>query len=126
MTLEGTGGDFSFYDLGEPLFVGESLNSKVGTDKIREYVWFMETKEPYANGEKVNPNPYFLGRSNSTDYYFFYEVDRVTTLDYSILATITQKADGYVIYADLCTIPEDQLQHMGIIFKKIPRDIGKL
>ena len=124
--VEGTGGDFSFYDLGEPLFIGENLNPKVGAEKIREYVWYMETKEPYTGWEGVNSNPYFLGRSNCTDYYFVYEPDRATTLDYAFLATITQKADAYVIYADLCTIPEEQLLRMGITFKKIPRDIGKL
>ncbi len=124
--VEGTDGDFSFYDLGEPLFIGENLNPKVSVDRIQEYIWFMETKEPFSSGEYASLNPYFLGRSNSTDYYFVYEPSRATTLDYAFLATITQKTEGYVIYADLCTIPEEQLLRMGITFKKIPRDIEKL
>ena len=46
--VEGTGGSFSFYDLGQPLLIGENLNEEVAPEKIREYIWFMETKAPYA------------------------------------------------------------------------------
>ncbi len=42
--VEGTGGSFSFYDLGQPLLIGENLNEEVAPEKIREYIWFMETK----------------------------------------------------------------------------------
>ena len=35
--VEGTGGSFSFYELGEPLMNGDELNEAVGTEKIREY-----------------------------------------------------------------------------------------
>ncbi len=122
--VEGTGGNFSFYDLGEPLLMGDCLNEAVAPEKIREYIWFMETKQPYAppNGG----NPYYLGKHNSTDYYFYYEPQRVTVLDYAFLSTITEKADGTVIYADRCAISEDKLAKMGVTFKKIPRDISKL
>lgn len=122
--VEGTGGNFSFYDLGEPLLVGDFLNEAVAPEKIREYIWFMETKQPYAppNGG----NPYYLGKHNSTGYYFYYEPQRVTVLDYAFLSTITEKADGTVIYADRCAISEDKLAKMGVTFKKIPRDISRL
>lgn len=51
----------------------------------------------------------------------------VTVLDYAFLATITDKAnDGTVIYADRCVIGMDELAQMGIVFKKIPRDISRL
>ncbi len=122
--VEGTGGDFSFYDLGEPLLIGENLNEAVGTEKIREYVWFMETKQPYAPVD--GPNPYYLGVVNSTAYYFYYEPQRVTVLDYDFLATIPERTESAVIYADRCSIDGDKLTQMGIVFKKIPRDITKL
>ena len=41
-------------------------------------------------------------------------------------STITEKADGTVIYADRCSISEDKLAKMGVTFKKIPRDISRL
>ena len=122
--VEGTGGNFSFYDLGEPLLVGDCLNEAVAPEKIRDYIWFMETKQPYA--PPIGDNPYYLGKHNSTGYYFYYEPQRVTVLDYAFLSTITEKADGTVIYADRCSISEDKLAKMGITFKKIPRDISRL
>src|SRR5690606_38267556 len=46
--VEGTGGDFSYYELGKPLFLeNQLLNEEVGLDKIQEYVWYSETKTPY-------------------------------------------------------------------------------
>ena len=122
--VEGTGGNFSFYDLGEPLLMGDCLNEAVAPEKIREYIWFMETKQPYA--PPSGGNPYYLGKHNSTGYYFYYEPQRVTVLDYAFLSTITEKADGTVIYADRCAISEDKLAKMGVTFKKIPRDISRL
>ena len=122
--VEGTGGNFSFYDLGEPLLVGDCLNEAVAPEKIREYIWFMETKQPYA--PPSDGNPYYLGKHNSTGYYFYYEPQRVTVLDYAFLSTITEKTDGTVIYADRCSISEDKLAKMGVVFKKIPRDISRL
>ena len=122
--VEGTGGNFSFYELGEPLLVGDCLNEAVAPEKIREYIWFMETKQPYA--PPSGGNPYYLGKHNSTGYYFYYEPQRVTVLDYAFLSTITEKADGTVIYADRCSISEDKLAKMGVTFKKIPRDISRL
>lgn len=122
--VEGTSGSFSFYDLGEPLLVGDCLNEAVAPEKIREYIWFMETKQPYA--PPSGGNPYYLGQHNDTGYYFYYEPQRVTVLDYAFLSTITEKADGTVIYADRCSISEDKLAQMGIVFKKIPRDISRL
>ena len=122
--VEGTGGSFSFYDLGEPLLIGECLNESVGTEKIREYIWFMETKAPYAH--VAGENPYYLGICNNTGYYFYYEPEQVTVLDYQFLSTITEKSGSTVIYADRCSIGADKLVQMGIVFKKIPRDISRL
>lgn len=122
--VEGTGGSFGFYELGEPLLIGDCLNEAVGTEKIREYIWFTETKRPYAPPR--GGNPYYLGQNNHTGYYFYYEPDRMTVLDYAFLSTITEKTDGAVIYADRCAISQDKLVEMEIMFKKIPRDISRL
>ena len=122
--VEGTGGSFGFYELGEPLLIGDCLNEAVGTEKIREYIWFTETKRPYAPPR--GGNPYYLGQNNHTGYYFYYKPERMTVLDYAFLSTITEKTDGAVIYADRCAISQDKLVEMEIMFKKIPRDISRL
>ena len=50
----------------------------------------------------------------------------MTVLDYAFLSTITERTDGTLIYADRCSIGEDKLAQMGIVFRKIPRDISRL
>lgn len=123
--VDGTGGDFTFYDLGEVLLLPDgNLNESVGTDRIREYVWYMETKTPLRAVD--SDNPYYLGESRGTGYYFFYEKEALTTLNFDFLSTITEQAEGYLIYADLCTIPDEELKKYNITFKKIPRDIARL
>ena len=123
--VEGTGGSFSYYELGEPLLLPSgNLNEKVDTEKIRDYIWYTETKKPLSDHK--NSNPYFLGENNSTAYYFFYEPQKVCVLNYDFVATIPEKAEGYIIYADRCTLSEQELQQLGITFKKIPRDIVRV
>ena len=123
--VEGTGGSFSYYELGEPLLLPSgNLNEKVGTEKIRDYIWYTETKKPLPDHK--NSNPYSLGENNSTAYYFFYEPQKVCVLNYDFVATIPEKAEGYIVYADRCTLSEQELQQLGITFKKIPRDIVRV
>ena len=123
--VEGTGGDFSYYELGETLLLPDgNLNEAVGADKIRAYIWYTETGEPMQEAE--TENPYYLGTSRDTAYYFYYERDRRTTLNYDFLESVTPNAEGYLIYADVCTIPEEMLKQYNIMFKKIPRDIVRV
>lgn len=123
--MPGLGGNFSFYELGEPLLIDGKLNERTGVNKIREYIWFTETKASFV--EPVNPdNRAFLGSFAETAYYFYYDPDSITTLDHDFLGTIKQRAAGYVIYADLCALSAEELKRFGIVFKKIPRDITKL
>ena len=122
--VEGTGGNFSFYDLGEPLLHGDVLNENVGVEKIREYVYFTDTK---ASLPESHPDePYFMGVHIGSAYYFYYEKKTATTLNREFLHTVKTKADAYVIYADLCTLSDAELEKYHITFKKIPRDITKL
>ena len=124
--VEGSGGNFSYYELGPVLLLSDgNLNEEVGVEKIREYVYYMETKETLPT-EQSKCDSYFMGLCRNTAYYFYYERESVTTLDYSFLASIQTKAEGYTIYADLCTIPQETLRKHNIIFKKIPRDIARL
>ena len=123
--VEGTGGDFTFYDLGPVLLLPNgNLNEDVGAEKIREYVYFMETKssiEPVKEDE-----PYYMGVHLDSAYYFFYERDSLTTLSRDFLGSIKTRAGRYTIYADQCTLSQAELERWHITFKKIPRDISKL
>ncbi|MCK4920643.1 MAG: site-specific DNA-methyltransferase, partial [Bacteroidales bacterium] len=122
--VKGTGGSFDFYELGKPLFLeNEMLNEEVSLEKIREYVWFSETRKPY---ETVNDKEeHLLGIANSAAYYFYYYQDKLTTLDDSFLRSLKTQAEEYIIYADNCVIDDNLMQKYHITFKKIPRDITR-
>lgn len=126
---EGTGGSFDYYTLGEPLFdENNNLNEAVGIEKIREYVWFTETRCSYSPSSEgcSQDGVVFLGIYNDTSYYFIYEKDSLTTLDYdSLTEFVQQKAERYIIYADNCLLPESFMREKNIEFKKIPRDITR-
>lgn len=121
--IEGTGGAFDFYELGLPLFNENlNLNEQVGLDKIREYIWFSETRSSFID---PNQEPYFLGKKDESVYYFIYEKDHLTTLDFDALELIKTKGEQYIIYADNCLLPKEFMAKKNIIFKKIPRDITR-
>ena len=122
--IVGTGGNFSYYELGEPLLVDDKLNNAVSTEKIREYIYYMETKQ--ALPEAAADEPMLLGVYHGAAYYFNYEKDASTTLNAAFLKSIKTQAEAYVIYADTCVLSENKLQQFHITFKKIPRDIARL
>ena len=122
---EGTGGKFDYYTLGEQLFdESGNLNPVISTDKIRRYIWFTETKGTALPAQ--NTEPHRLGIHEGTAYYFCYDSEATTTLDYELLGNILTQAEQYIIYADSCTLSDEYLQQKHIIFKKIPRDITRL
>lgn len=122
--VEGTGGSFDYYELGKPLFLeNDMLNEEVDLDKIREYVWYSETRQAYTVCNQ--PEEHLLGSANSSAYYFYYFKDKETTLDDSFLRTIKTKAEQYIIYADNCLLDDALMQKYHIVFKKIPRDITR-
>ena len=122
--VSGTGGNFSFYALGEQLLIGDMLNPHIPTPRIREYVYFMETKTP-MRGDSEN-EPYLLGVHRQAAYYFVFEPHSVTVLDDEMLSTIQTHAEEYIIYADRCALGQDEMARLHITFKKIPRDITRL
>ncbi|HMK04627.1 MAG TPA: site-specific DNA-methyltransferase [Ferruginibacter sp.] len=122
---EGMKGSFDFYELGQPLFLEDgNLNEIVGSEKIRKFVYYTETKAPLTE-MKHKDNKHFLGKYNDTGYYFNYEEDGVTTLDHTFLSTMKTKAEQYIIYADNCLLTKEYMTKHYISFKKIPRDITR-
>lgn len=123
--IQGTGGAFDYYELGESLFREDgTLNENVGEDKIREYIFFSDTQQPLQ--ERIPDNKYYLGNAFETAYYFYYERDAMTILNHETLRQIvTKRAEQYIIYADICTLTEDEMNRLGVVFKKIPRDIKR-
>lgn len=124
--VPGTGGDFAYYKLGAALFDGDNnLNEAVSLSDIRNYIWYSETRTPFQEPE-TKDSTYFLGSMEDTAYYFVYEQESLTTLDFELLSSqITTSASQYIIYADNCLLPAHLMEKHRIIFKKIPRDITR-
>jgi adenine-specific DNA-methyltransferase len=121
--VEGTGGGFTFHELGDPLFFPDgSVNDFLGIDHLRRYIWFTETRStlPVTTESK---NPHFIASLDGTSYYLMHQPDGLGTLDFEFLKTVDKKDEQYVIYADRCHIDEELLRRHSVIFKKIPRDI---
>lgn len=122
---EGLGGAFDYYELGAPLFNDDdTLNEEVGEKRIREYIYYTETRE-HLTREQDEAYPYLLDYHNDTGYFFYYKRGELTTLSHDTLSIVPEKANHYVIYADVCTIGKEQLAKLNISFKKIPRDINR-
>lgn len=124
--MEGLGGAFDFYELGEPLFLEDgSLNEAAGEETMRSYIFYSETRGPLTHPRDPRFK-HLLDYSGGVGYFFYYEPDKLTTLGVGTLGIIgPQRAERYVVYADTCNISEVELERMGITFKKIPRDIQR-
>ena len=127
--VEGTGGSFDFFELGETIFdpSSDNLNDNADTEQIKEYVWYSETHAAFA-APGADAHPYLLGSFKYTNYYFYYIKGEETCLDWDFLKTFTErdKAEAYVIYADRCVLTPEELLKFNIVFKKIPRDIKRV
>ena len=122
--VEGTGGNFSYYELGAPIFNGSDLNESIGEDEIRKYVYFTETRCPLEPRREEEPT--YMGKHMDVAYYFNYDPAGTTTLNREYLHSVKTRAEAYVIYADLCTLSGSEMDKWNITFKKIPRDISRL
>lgn len=121
--LPATGGSFSFYELGEKVFLEDgNINNNISAELLNDYVWYSETKTGKRN---KNKSDCFLGVSRGVAYYFFLYKNEISTLNHELLRNINVKADSYIIYADVCLLSEEELLKYHIVFKKIPRDITK-
>ncbi|MGV3685103.1 MAG: site-specific DNA-methyltransferase [Daejeonella sp.] len=117
---------FDFYTLGAQLFLDNGeLNEEVELVKIREYIYFSETKQNLQGGDQKTDHSSYLGSFNRTAYYFHYLKNELTTLNMQFLAQIQTRSEQYVIYADNCLLDANFMLKKNILFKKIPRDISR-
>lgn len=151
--VPGTGGGFSYYELGPALFDEDGYPSAdASREALCRYVWFAATREGApmaaefdsgspdvsANAREVDDNApcddlSYLGISRGTAYFLAYSNEHATSLDRSLLARAVRllrdraaSYEGIVVYADACTLPQELMDAHGIVFRKIPRDIPAL
>ncbi len=134
---------FSFYELGPALFVDEApsdasyrlitgnrtgadneLNPTVPRLEVMRYVWYTETKADFE--DRTDEHPYLMGEIGGVAYYFAWEPDGETTLDYELLAQLPVRGETTVIYADRCVLDDGALNAMNVRYKQIPREIARM
>lgn len=93
--------------------------------KIREFIWYSETRTAFPVSRDNSESNFLLGEKDGTSYYFIYKPNELTTLDYDALNVIEKKSEQYIVYADNCLLPKEFMVKHNIIFKKIPRDITR-
>lgn len=141
--VAGTGGGFDYYRVGAALFKEDkNLNEEVGETAIRDYVAYTEGIPKLLQcGQDHAVSRYALGVSDTALWLFYYERDRITTLNLDFLASLNinallnnnvsaqphvrQRPEHFIIYADKCALDKDFLYKHGITFKRIPRDITR-
>ena len=135
-TVAAAGGGFDYYTVGAALFNDDkNLNEDVGEIAIRDYVAFTESIPINIQCGTDGPvSRYALGASETVLWLFYYERDRVTTLNFDFLASLNitallengcKRPELFVVYADKCALDKDFLTKHGITFKRIPRDITR-
>ena len=129
-TVKGLGGGFDYYTIGQPLFLdNDNLNEVVGINTIRDYISYSEGIPTAQQTTPNNPyNPYVLGLNREVAWVFFYEQERITTLDIDFLGTLQfgkNKPNSLIVYADKCLLSPEFMRKYNIRFKKIPRDITR-
>ena len=123
--VPGIDSGFSYYELGPVLFNGDgSLNAEVSLTDVMRYVWYTETKAPYA--DLTDEHPYLMGEIEDTVYYLAYEPGAETVLGYDLLARLPRRGSATVVYADRCVLDEATLERLGVRFKQIPRQIARM
>jgi adenine-specific DNA-methyltransferase len=130
-TVPGLGGRFEYGELGAPLFEAATglLSPLAPPAALRQYVWWQETgtRLPPPAPDAPACHPAYLGTTpDGARLYFDYDPAHPSTLDTAWLGRLAVRAPRYVVYADACEVAEDWLATHGVVYKKIPRDIGRL
>jgi adenine-specific DNA-methyltransferase len=127
------GGGFRFFQLGELVFLAEGgINPEIRFATLAAWVWYQETRTPWAPGAGSDPTP-CLGVHEGTAVYLLYNGilgDRRpqggNVLTGPLLATLDTSgppAGPRVIYGESCRLSSARLKARGIVFKQIPYDI---
>lgn len=119
--VQGLGGGFEYAELGTSLFNADgAINEKVSFEEMARYVYFTET---HTNLEKKAVKGNYLGKTQDTHYFLYFDGIGKNVLDKKSLKEIKSQKGKKVIYADKCLLDEDILDKQQIIFKQIPYSV---
>ena len=119
--IKGTGGNFSFYELGAPVIDEDGFNPSLTEEEKKAYIWQTETRTKYVPLDDDSDG--CLGIRDGQAVYLFHDEENGEVFNRQSLCRMKHRADNYVVYADACTFSEEELDRMNIVFRKIPRDV---
>lgn len=119
--IQGSGGNFSFYELGDPVISEEGFNPSLTAYEKKSYIWQTETRTKYVPIEDDSDG--CLGILHGRAVYLFHDEEEGAVFNRKTLCNMKHRADNYVVYGDACTFSEEELDRMNIVFRKIPRDV---
>ena len=132
--VEGLGGGFRFCRLGDPLFdeLGD-IAQEVNFPDLAAHIFFSETGAPLP--QRVDDSSSYIGAFQDKRVYLLFSAanqgfpreteGNVLTPD--MLKTLPESPEDFegsrVVYAEGCTVTEEQLAGEGVIFKQIPYEV---
>ena len=129
---EGTGGTFSYFDLGKPIEIESLLSGKnlPSYNDLARYVFYTATGEEFDDS-KVDENKNFIGESENYEVFLFYKPDleylknTALTLD---RAKTLGKINGKrrLVFAPTKYLDQEHLDELRIDFAQLPFEIYKL
>ena len=130
--MEGTGGTFSYFELGEPIEMesilrGENLPSY---EEFAKYLFYTATGEEF-NPSKIDEETNYIGTSKEYDIYLFYKPD-LTYLKSTALTLDRAKSLGKhngkkrLVFAPAKFVDSHTLTDLRIEFCQLPFEIYKL
>lgn len=128
------GGAFRFCELGVPVFDEYgSLNPEIKFADLAAYIWFLQTKTPFAFSDGMKSNTPLIGVHENTVYYLLYngilgdkKPQNGNVLTRKILAELPELADfvaqgkTIVVYGEACRLGDEALRQNRMVFKQIP------
>lgn len=128
---------FRFCNLGEPLFDAEgNVSPAVTYPDLAAHVFFCETGSPIPR--RADGSSTLIGTFQGRAVYLLHSAEAIgvasanagNVLTAAVLENLPLPEPGFdgprVVYAEGCTVPDDRLSRLGVIFKQIPYQIEGL
>lgn len=116
---------FEFCDLDKELFdeIGD-INEECTFEQLATYIYFTENK---SNIERRSIEGNFIGESadGRKEFYLIFKEKHKNRLGKSFLQKIKKNGKKKVIYADECSLGEEEMKEYNIEFKQIPYEVEK-
>lgn len=128
------GGGFRYCTLGEPLFDADgNVSPTVTFPDLAAHIFFCETGSPIP--KRADPASALIGTFQNRAIYLLHSSEAVgvaseragNVLTGSVLEKLPLPGPDFtgqrVVYAEGCTMPEERLSALGVLFKHIPYQI---